>query len=270
MMNDLESLLKKKTPKGEFGVLASTFIYRDKKKNVVPTQIRDEIPTLNRMGYMKLDLDYFSHKFIDYAVNKEDKVLDLGCAYGFVVKKVLEKGGKIIASDLSEDHLNILARSCLENELNNLYLYPGKFPEEINFPSNSLGAVFTSRMFHFLNGNTIEQGLDKIYKWLKPGGKLFLIVVTPYNNAIKDGFLSIYQDRVNKNTKWPGVIENQWEINPSHKEYVEPYLHVFDKPQLKELLSERGFNIEEIELFDFPNEVSSDNKGHVGLIATKI
>ena len=125
-------------------------------------------------------------------------------------------------------------------------------------------------MFHFLDGENIEKGLKKIHSWLKPSGKLFFIVVSPYNVAIKEGCLSVYKQRVKEGNKWPGVIENQWEINPAHKEYVEPYLHVFDIPQLEKLLPQCGFEIKKIKLFDFPNEINSEDKGHVGFVATKI
>lgn len=255
--------------KQKYGILASQAVQNLNIEKVVPAQIRDEIPTLNRMGYMKLDLDYFSKEFIKYVEKIDDIVLELGCAYGFLVKKILEKNKKIIASDLSKEHLDILVKSCLEKELKNLYIYPGKFPDEINFPKNSLGAVFTSRMFHFLRENEIEDGLKKIHSWLKKDGKLFFIVVTPYNIAIKDGCLDKYNIKFKKGDKWPGIIENQWEINPKHKDYVEQYLHVFSDKQLKTLFPEYGFKVEEIKLFDFPNEISSNQKGHVGIIATK-
>lgn len=256
--------------KDDFGIPAEKVVGNIELKNIVPDQIRDEIPTLNRMGYMKIDLDEFSKEFINYAASTKDYVLELGCAYGFVVQNVLENNGKIIACDLSSEHLEILITGSPKEKLNNLYVYPGSFPDEIEIPNESLGAVLTSRMFHFLNGEKIENGLKKIYSWLKPGGKLFFIVVSPYNVAIKEGFLPIYQQRVKDGDKWPGVIENQWEINPAHKEHVEPYLHVFDIPQLEELLPKYGFKIDKIKLFDFPNEVDGEDNGHVGFVATKI
>lgn len=264
------SILRNSPLKDDFGILASKVVNDINIQNTVPSRIRDEIPTLNRMGYMKIDLDYFSKEFIKYAEKINDKVLDLGCAYGFVVKHVLENDRQIIACDLSPHHLEVLIKSSPQDKLDKLHVYPGKFPQDVTLPVSSIAAVLTTRMFHFLEGETIEKGLDKIYSWLKPAGKLFFTVVTPYNIAIKEGCLPTYLQRVKEGDKWPGVIENQWEINPAHKEYVEPYLHVFDIPQLEALLPKHGFKIEEINLFDYPNDVDSGGKGHVGLIAAKI
>lgn len=251
-----------------YGVLADS-INQEVKVSKIREQLRDEIPTLNRMGYMKLDFDNYAMDFVNYAASTKGLVVDLGCAYGRVVHKVLEVGGKIVASDLSTEHLLILLQNAPKEYLSNLYIYPGSFPGEVNFPTASIDAVYTSRMFHFLDGNLIEEGLKKIHNWLTPGGKLFFIVVTPHNVAIKDGFLPIYQERVKQGEKWPGVIENQWEINPVHKEYVEPYLHVFDQPELEQVVENNGFRIEKMSLFDYPNDVDSKGKGHIGFIAAK-
>lgn len=269
--NDIKAAsLLESTDREEFGIPAKKIIDNIDLEISVPEQIRDEIPTLNRTGYMKIDLDEFSKEFIKYAADINERVLELGCAYGLVVKNVLEKNGKVIACDLSPEHLKVLVKNSPRGKLNNLHVYPGRFPDEIDLPNESIGAVLTSRMFHFLDGKNIEIGLKKIHTWLKPNGKLFFIVVSPYNTAIKEGCLTIYQQRVKEGDEWPGVIENQWQINPAHKEYVEPYLHVFDASRLETLLPKHGFKIDKIKLFDFPNEVNGEGKGHVGFVATKV
>lgn len=268
--NEFQRLNLDQSKKSKFGYLAKDIDRSNLVNRKRPEQLRDEIPTMNRMGYMKIDLDEFSKDFVEYAVNTDDQVLELGCAYGFVVQKVLEKSGKITASDLSTEHLSILLENTPTQSLDNLYLYPGSFPNDISFPSESIAAVLTSRMLHFLDGETIEIGLNKIHNWLMTQGKLFFVAVTPYNVAIRDRFLETYQTRAANGDKWPGVIENQWEINPDHKEYVEPYLHVFDIPQLEKLLPEHGFKIEKIKLFDYPNDTDSGGKGHIGFVASKI
>jgi len=262
--------LKKYLEKGGIGIAASELNPLDIFCVEVPNQIRDEIPTLNRMGYMKIDLDEYSNEFIEYASKSKEPVLEIGCAYGFVVQKVLEAGGSIIASDLSAEHLSILFKRTPEEYLKNLNLYPGKFPNEISLPKASLGAVLASRIIHFIDGDDIEIGLDKIHSWLVPGGKFYFIAVTPYHNSISRGFLEKYQKNVLSGVKWAGVIENQWEINPDHKEYVEPYLHVFDIPQLEKLLPKHGFKIDKISLFNYEKDTTGGDKGHVGFVATKI
>ena len=121
--------------KGKIGINANLITTKSVVKNYVPKQIRDEIPTLNRMGYMKTDIDPFSQEYIEYSSSIDFPVLELGCAYGAVVQKVLEKGGRIIANDLSKEHLSILFQQTPKRFLENLYLYPGAFPNEIDIPN---------------------------------------------------------------------------------------------------------------------------------------
>jgi SAM-dependent methyltransferase len=234
----------------------------------IPNTLDDHIPTLNRMGYMKIDLDEFCREFIEYATSKEGLVLELGCAYGFIVQQVLAKGGKIIASDLSDEHLFIVRKNTPQEYLNNLYLYPGSFPDNIHLPLESLSAVLTSRMMHFLQGEEVEKGLDKIHSWLMPNGKLYFVATSPYNIAFKS-FLPTYLDRIEKGVKWPGVVSNLQEVALEHKEFLGSYINLFDVPQLQELLPKHGFKIEKINLFDYALS-DSEGKGHIGFVATKI
>lgn len=66
------------------------------------------------------------------------------------------------------------------------------------------------------------------------------------------------------------TTSNQWKIAPQHKDYVQPYLHVFDIPLLKQLLPKHGFRIDKIDYFTYVGDTTGGNKGHVGLIATKV
>ena len=254
----------------EFGIPAKVINLDILPDHLKPSKIRDEIPTLNRMGYMKIDLDEFSEEFIKNSAESIEPVLEIGCAYGFIAQKILQKGGKFIACDLSHEHLTILLKQTFKENIENLYLYPGKFPNEIVLSENSISNIFASRIFHFLTGDEIEIALNKIHKWLVDKGKFYFIALTPYHDSIKEEFLSTYQKNVAENVKWPGVIENQWLINPSHKEYVEPYLHVFDIPQLDELLPKHGFKIDKIKYMNYPDDTTGGDKGHVGFVVTKI
>lgn len=153
--------------------------------------------------------------------------------------------------------------------LKNLYLLPGYFPNEIDFAEETLAAVLSSRMFHFLEGEDIDIGLKKIYKWLKPAGKLFFVAVTPHNYTLKTTFLPIYEARRREGNPWPGVVLNMREQAKEHAPYLTDFLHVFDAPQLEELLPKYGFKIEKMKLFDYQNNDSEGN-GHIGFVARKI
>ncbi len=237
----------------------------------LPSRIRqDEVPTKNRMGYMKLNADKFSEEFIDFSINTKETVLEIGSAYGLIARKILAKGGKIIACDLSKEHLDILVDSVDIDVINNLETQVGKFPNEIEIEEKAVKAVLISRVMHFLEPEEIEEGLEKIYSWLKDDGKLYFTAVTAYAKSIAPKFLSIYKERVKKQEKWPGVIRNNWEIAPQHEQYVGNFLNVFDIPQLEVLLPKHGFQIEKLDYFDYPNCKESNGKSHVGFVARKI
>lgn len=255
---------------GDYGIDTSSVNIEKIQQIKIPKRLRDEIPTLNRMGYMKMELDEYSEAFIQCAAQAKNRVLEIGCAYGFIVNKVLEAGGNIIASDLSEDHLLILLENTPKKFLKNLNLYPGNFPDNISLPRESISAVLASRILHFLDGETIKKGLDKIHNWLTQEGKFFFVAITPYHETIREKFLSQYFNNIKNGEEWPGIIENQWELAPQHKEYVEPYINVFDVEQLEKLLPQHGFKIDKISLFNYSNDITAGDKGHIGFVASKI
>jgi len=263
-------MLLKNNINNEFGIHAVNVNTDDFKDAKAPDQLRDEIPTLNRFGYMKKDLGEFCKDFIQYALETKELVLELGCAYGFVVQHVLAGNGKIVASDLEEKHLSVLLKNTPQDKLENLYLRQGRFPDEINFPKESFKAILSSRMFHFLEGKDIAVGFKKVHDWLKPNGKFFFTGVSPYNYTLRDNFLSTYQKRREDKVEWPGEVRDFNSRAVAHQEYLQNFIHTFDIPKLEELLPEYGFKIDKIKLFDYPNSIDSDNKGHIGFIATKI
>ena len=136
----------------------------------------DSVKTWNLGGgFMLLDIDSFSKRFIDLAKTSTDPLLEIGTAYGISTISALENSTcPIIANDISEENLLILRKRAKMQDLHRLYLNLGCFPDDLHFSSNSLGAVLICRVAHFFTGDVIEQGLKKIYDWLIPGGKLFL------------------------------------------------------------------------------------------------
>ena len=257
------------TTENDFGVPASSI---DRSKIVAPErreQIRDEIPTLNRTGYMKLALDEYSKAFIDRASSKGTLALEIGCAYGFVVQQLLAAGGKVVACDLSEEHLTYVAKHVAASAVDRLFLKQGRLPE-VDFPTESFGSILISRVLHFLTPEEVEQSLVKIFSWLKPGGKFYFTSVTPYHDAFRHSYLAIYKAKEESGEAWPGVVESQWDIAPKHQDYVQPYINMMDIPQLAALLPKYGFTIEGISLFDYPGDTDSGGRGHVGFVASKM
>lgn len=231
----------------------------------------DKVPTLNKYGFMKLNLSEFHHEFAKYAAEIKHTVLEVGAAYGLSTHNVLTKGGTIIANDLSREHLTILLQNTPKKYLNNLYILHGSFPNDIDFPNNSLGAVLASLVIHFLQPEDIEKALRKIHKWLVPRGKFFFTAGSVYYKTIKENFMPIYEEKLKSGAPWPGKIENLKEIESKNAAYIPDFLYVFHMSELEKLLPQYGFAIETIKYFDYPNaEVDSDGKGCIGFVAQKI
>jgi ubiquinone/menaquinone biosynthesis C-methylase UbiE len=178
----------------EFGIKANSIDINLIPHHEKPDQIRDEIPTLNKFGYMKFEWDEFCREFVEHAKLNNDPVLEIGPAYGWVTHRALEEGITIIAADISKQHLEVLLKDAPQDKLDNLYIYHGSFPDEIELPRESLGAVLASRILHFLEGEEIEKGLDKIHSWLKPQGKFFCSNCSIHHYSVNEKMLSIYKE----------------------------------------------------------------------------
>ena len=143
------------------------------------------IATLNNMGYMTAGLDPYSQRFVDYAAqHKNNKVLEIGAAYGVATLAALRHGCKMVANDLDNKHLEILKSNTPEQYLKNLELKAGSLPKELSFPENSFKAILICRGLHFFKGEDIELSAKKLYDWLMPGGKLFVVAETPYMGTV--------------------------------------------------------------------------------------
>ena len=236
----------------------------------VPQELVYGIPVLNKQGYVRITTNEYTDSFIDTSSKADKPVLEIGCAYGHISQRVLEAGGRIVACDLGEEHLEILLRQTPKEYLKNLHVYPARFPNEVDFPENSFTAIMASRVLHFLDGNSLEKGFEKIYNWLTPNGKFYFISLSIYKSYLEKLYLPQYRKNIANGIKWAGEIENQLLSVPHHEEFAPKFIHVFDVPQLEEILPEFGFKIEKIGLFDYPDDRISDNKGHIGFIAKKI
>lgn len=107
------------------------------------------IPTLNQRGFTTDFLDPISEQFCEYAAEIDREVLDIGCAYGVAVKRVLETGGRVCACDMEERHLDILSTQINPASKLHLRCVVGTLPY-VDFGECSFGAILCSRVLIFL------------------------------------------------------------------------------------------------------------------------
>ena len=229
------------------------------------------IRTLNSMGTMTSAPDIFSRAFIEFAPKAPGRSLDIGAAYGVATLPALRNGATVIANDMDERHLKILYSRVPVELRPRLELASGAFPDNVDFPVASLGAVLICRVMHFFDGPRIERAATKVMSWLAPGGKVFVVGETPYIGTAR-AFFPTYESRQKAGNPWPGVVENVAAHDPKRAGALPGLFHLLDERVLGRVFTAAGFTIERSELFarpDYPADIRLDGRESVGLIAVK-
>jgi len=229
------------------------------------------IRTLNGMGTMTPAPDKFSREFIQFAPKAPGRSLDIGAAYGVAAIPALEAGASLIANDIDERHLRILFDRVPRQHHPRLELTPGEFPDKLDFPANSLGAILICRVLQFFDGPRIERAAAKAMTWLAPGGKVFVVGESPYIGTAK-AFFPTYEARRKAGDPWPGIVENVTAHDPKRAGSLPSLFHLLDDGVLSRVFATAGFKIEQVEYFarpDYPADIRLDGRESVGLIAVK-
>lgn len=259
-----------------FGVLANHAGFNHLTHLERPSPQEDgKIPTLNKTGLMTHDRDPFSEAFIDFATVGQKTVLEVGAAYGITTILTLEKGvesGGItyVANDIDPGHLRILQQETPDFLREHLYLNHASFPTEMNFSEGTFDAILLCRVIHLFTPEAMEEGLKKIYQWLKPGGRIYLTAMSPFHHGFKE-FLPVYNQRWKEKNDWPGVIKNFHDFFPKIKDISPQYVHIMDDRPLIAALERYNFNIDKSSFYDYdrPNKSKRTGKEYYGVIASK-
>ena len=230
------------------------------------------VKTYNKMGYMFNEISNYGREFINFSKNSIEPVLDIAAAFGTITLPLLESGAKnVIANDLDIRHLESLKEKTPIHLRDRLQIIAGHFPNSIDFPKNYFHSVMLSHVMHFLTGEEVIAGLEKVYTWLKPGGKVFIVAGTPYVGIVKR-FIPEFKKRKLEGMKWPGIVEDLSLYQHARCSDLPEWMNYLDDDILLEVLSSVGFMVDKISLFarpDFPVDMQLDGKENVGAIATK-
>lgn len=230
-------------------------------------------PTLNNTGFMFKVLDDYAKEFIDFAGETDDAVLEIGCAFGNATIPALEAGGRVTACDLEQQHLDILLDNTPEELRANLTCMQGQLPK-LDLPDSSFGAILCSRVLHFLDGSAIDASVRKMYEWLKPGGRLYLVIDTPY--GIWRKLVPIFEEKKRRGDRWPGLmigLENYLPFTPADRSLDgPPFMNLLDPDLLLRICSEAGFDVERvgfIDRSDFAGIGRMDGRENAGILARR-
>lgn len=229
-------------------------------------------PTLNRCGRTTRALNEYARMFVEYASSENSPVLDVGAAFGVATLPALKKGAVVIANDIDIRHLDIITRNVAEGDRERLRVVLGMFPSEVHFDDASLAAILASNVLNFLSGPEITRGVEAMYRWLKPGGKVFVIAGTPYAQNVK-GFIPEYEARRERGNPWPGECDDirAFSAEPTIDE-LPSFLHLLDDTVLRRAFHAAGFYVERVEMFlraGLPEYLRCDGRENVGLVAHK-
>lgn len=187
----------------------------------------------------------------------QGKVLDWGCATGRHVMVALKFGFDVMAADYVENCVDI-TRHKVENELTTM---PGKVIDYIvnkdvdieGVEDNSLDAILAFGVVFLDSMDKMESMLDNIYRMLKPGGRAFCDFRTEDDSVCKNN------DRV---SEYSYVITDE---NHFQKGFC---LTVLPLEKLKSILEEKGFVIDNIEIYEFTdsNMANKNSWWHVTLL----
>ena len=255
-----------------FGVLKKTDILEDL-KSATPDGVKGMVPTLNRTGVMLEKLTPCSESFAEYAGQCEGEVLDIGCAYGVATIAALERGARVLATDMEQQHLDILKDRISDEARQHLSTQQGLI-QDIDFEDGRFAAIHASRVIHFLKPEDVQNAIQKMHRWLQPGGKLFLVTDTPYVGYWKSKALE-YKTRKAAGDLWPGYIEDVRKIfSAQETDGAPPLINPLDPDILSRECRDAGFDVEKVGFEGIGVDMGikdPDLAGmeHVGVIARK-
>jgi len=238
-----------------------------------PDAIGSVVPTLNKYGFMLTTIDEFVQQFVAFGPTAPGPLLDVGAAYGIATLSAVANGAReVYANDLDERHLQILLSKLAEQDRSKLKVVPGRFPEDLSFPEESLGAILIARVLHFFPGPKIEEAIRTAYKWLHQGGKIFITAETPYLRPWLK-LIPVYEERKKKGDMWPGTVEDSALYqDPRYLVNHPKFMHFLDPDVLRRVVEGAGFRVEKANTFGRPDwsaEYQLEGRESCGIIGVK-
>jgi SAM-dependent methyltransferase len=226
------------------------------------------IPTLNNTGWMTEQMDRYSTDFASYAGTVNGEVLDIGCAYGIATLAALENGARVLASDMETRHLEILAARIPAEHQDRYRSLVATMPA-VDFADESFTAILAARVLHFLSGGDIELTVGKMYDWLEPGGRLYIVADSPYTGPWASQ-ADDYEQRKQAGDPWPGLVTDYAAFLPDsadpalHPDFINP----LDPDILARVCRTAGFDVLSAEFLSSSTKHAT-GRDHAGVIALK-
>eukprot|EP00913_Durusdinium_trenchii_P008928 g8394.t1 len=178
---------------------------------------------------------------------------------------------RMVANDIDQGHLDILEDRTAVELRPRLSLVPGAFPDDLSFNAESFSAILLSRVMHFFDGAQVERSVERLYEWLIPGGRAFVVVeASIFLN--RPPLRERYESQRAAGARWPGFVDNVKTLLPRRAKFVPDQLHYLDPDVLGRAFREAGFVVESAHHFHRnvdPGDPEAGVRESVGLIARK-
>ncbi|HEY1232237.1 MAG TPA: class I SAM-dependent methyltransferase [Candidatus Binatia bacterium] len=238
-----------------------------------PIENDSMIPSLDRQGAIWLYIDEVTKAYLDFVPGKA--ALEIAAGYGHVVINALDHGAReVFANEIDAGQLAIIQSRTPAKYRDKLICCLGQFPESLDFAESSFDAVYNARLLHFFDGERVTLSLEKIDRWLKPGGKLFLVNDAIYRTVFKQ-MIPIYESRVAAGEMWPGFIEDVRSCIPEHlhRENFPKSMNFLDPAVLARELNRAGLEVEAAAFYPYTGNFALgrlDGREIAGAIARKL
>jgi len=164
---------------------------------------------------------HLRYRAIKKHIQKDSKVLDLGCGYnGWLLARISPIIKKGVGYDLSVSN---------KKTFNNIKLKKGKIDKKIQEPKNSYDLVIALAVLEHTHNP--EKLVTEAFRTLKPGGKL--IITTPSESAK------------------PILEILAFKLRLLSKKEIEDHKQYFNKTSLRKLLCDTGFRNRKVDLGTF-------------------
>ena len=134
--------------------------------------------------------DYLTRQFRRSALPVET-VLDLACGTGTIACLLAERGYQVVATDGSEEMLTQAAQKAAALERPPLFLHQSM--PRLRLEMTVDAGISTLDALNYLTRRAdLRETLERVYRWLRPGGLFLFDVNTPYKLRRMDG--QVYLD----------------------------------------------------------------------------
>lgn len=145
-------------------------------RTYLPAAGRDLFLPLYDLIAKLLGADRARQKLFDLApLRPGDRVLDIGCGTGTFATILKQRYPGIEVTGLDPDPKALVRARRKAEQTRVSVRFDQGFADSLEYPAMSFDLVFSSFMFHHLEGNYREKTLREVRRVLKPGGSFYLL-----------------------------------------------------------------------------------------------